>query len=159
MKTLIIFISLFIILSVSTVTKADGFLLTISYTSGEHSKDSRSSVTSISIAGNDAAYSVKNSGFHAAEDKNKTCTLSDDQLTKIQTWITELGLDKNDSLFDETTKYKSFEVFANISILVKNQETPYKIKINGDVNNLKESPLYKNALSFIYKVTDILEKC
>ena len=159
MKTLIILISLLLVLTVSNITKADGFLLTISYTSGEHSKDSRSSVTSISIAGNDAAYSVKNSGFHSEPDKNKTCTLTDDQLSKIQGWITELGLEKNDSLIDESTKYKSYEVFANISILIKNQETPYKIKINGDVENLKDSPLYKNALSFISRVTGILDKC
>src|SRR5438552_10341841 len=113
-----IFIPLLLILFFKCFTiHADAFLVTIAITEGEKSKDSWSSNTSISISGNTIAYSKSYSGSrkHRNGNMDKTCTLTNEQVTAIQELIKKGNLLVSDSIEDEDSKYKSYERFVNIS--------------------------------------------
>ncbi len=140
---------------------ADSFIIKINLTEGEHSKDSWSSETSISIDGSTFLYAKSYSGSAKGHSKDvaKNCMLTDDQVTQIQTLLKDKNLLKTDSLFDKDEKYKSFERFVNFSMTASVWETLSRIKINGDVDALKDADLYKNCYALIDLLNDIADKC
>jgi hypothetical protein len=145
----------------AAVCFSQGLDISISYTNGEKSKDSHTTEESIAIGGYDAAYSVKYSGHRSPEqvDDSKTCRFSKKNIKTIKDFIIEKGLNKNDSLFDESSKYKSYEVFVNISIAVTIDGQDYKIKVNGDTDEIGHKDLYKNVIELINKVRKMIEDC
>lgn len=157
MKTLI----LIIFFISSAICFSQGLDLSISYTNGEKSKDSHTTVESIAIGGYDAAYSIKYSGHRGPEqnDDSKTCRFSKKNINAIKDFIVEKGLNKNDSLFDESTKYKSFEIFVNISTAMTIDGINYKIRINGDTAEIGGKDLYKNVIELINKIRKMIEDC
>jgi hypothetical protein len=147
--------------TITSICFSQGLDISISYLNGEKSKDSHSSTESIAIGGYDAAYSIKYSGHRGPEqnDDSKTCRFSKKNINDIKDFIVQKGLNKNDSLFDESTKYKSYEVFVNISISMTIEGSDYKIKINGDTAEIGHKDLYKNVLALINKIRKMVEDC
>jgi hypothetical protein len=154
-------ISLLIILFFGTVTKtfADSFILNISYTEGEKSKDSHSSTTSISMNGNEISYSKSYNGYKAGKSETKTCVFTDEQTSQIQEFLKQNNLNKDDSLFQKSSKYKSFEIFCNLTISLVMWENVSKIRVNGDRKEFNDEPLYKNSLKLIALIENYLDKC
>ncbi len=130
-------------------------------TEGEHSKDSWSSSTSITIDGSQVAYAKSYSGYMRGhvEDVTKTCNFTDDQMTKIQALIKDKNFLKSDSLIDESEKYKSFERFVNLSMSLMMYETISKINVNGEVKVLQDKPLYINCYALINLIQEYIDKC
>jgi hypothetical protein len=159
-KTFSVIIILFVGLFCSNAY-ADSFIIKINLTEGEHSKDNWSSETSISIDGSMFLYAKSYSGSAKGHSKDiaKNCTLTDDQVTQIQTLLKDKNLLKSDSLFDKDEKYKSFERFVNISMKISVWETLSKISVNGDANSLKDAELYKNCYALINLLNDIADQC
>src|SRR4030095_15625860 len=138
------------------ISFSEGIDIAISYTKGEKSKDSHSSTESIAIGGYKAAYSIEYSGRRGIGEQNdeKNCTLSKKKVQVIKDVIIEKGLNTNDELIDESTKYKSYELFCNISISMTIDGQDYKIKINGDIAEIGHKDLYKNAIALIDKIRE-----
>ncbi len=161
MKTIskVIFFSLFIFLSIPLL--CDDFSVNIYYLNGEKSKDSHSSTEKITINNYDVTYSVKYSGRKSGNqlDAEKTCTFSEQDIKNIKETITKKNLNVNDSLFGETSKTKSYEVYCNINLTIIMDGNEYKIRLNGDVNELDNSDLYKNAVFFITMLSKMAKDC
>jgi hypothetical protein len=137
------------------------FSVAVSYLHGEKSKDSHSSQESIAIGGTSVAYSVKYSGRRGKNDidMDKVCEFTEQDIKNIKETIIKKELNVNDSLIDENYKSKSYEVYTNISIAIVMDGQEYKIKINGDVQQLDESKLYKNAVFFITLLRKMSKDC
>lgn len=154
----ILFLSLFLFCS---STYADAFIIKISLTEGEKSKDSWTSETVISIDGSQIGYSKTYTGSAIGRntDVTKTCTLTSDQVAQIQSLLKDKNLLKSDSLTDDESKYKSFERFINLSMTIAFAEKLAKINVNGDVSNLKDKDLYKNCYELINLIQGFVDKC
>lgn len=159
MKNKIVFLSIFFILFSIRISFADSFILIINYTEGEKSKDSHSSDTRIEMTGNEVSYSKSYSGYNSGKDITKACIFTDEQTSNIQNFIQQNSLNKEDSLIQKTSKYKSYEVFVNLTIKLVMWENISKIKINGDTKEFKDKPLYLNSLELIKLIESYLDKC
>ncbi len=160
MKILTTILAAFI-LFVSINACAQDFSVTVSYLRGEKSKDSHSSSEKISITGSSVAYSVKYSGRRGKNDVNmdKVCEFTEQNIKNIKETIIKKELNVNDSLFDETSKYKSLEFYTNISIAIQMDGQEYKIRINGDTQQLAHEQLYKNSVYFIMLLKKMVIDC
>jgi len=154
MLILILFLS-------STVSFSQGLNISISYLNGEKSKDSHSTEESYAIGGYEAVYSVKYSGHTSGDKKDgdKTCRLSEENVILVKDFIFEKGLNKDATLRDESTKYKSFEIFVNITVNMKIDGSEYKISINGDTDEIGHKDLYKNVVALIDKIRVMIKDC
>jgi len=159
MKTIsiITFILLFFICS----AKAQDFSLAISYLSGEKSKDSHSSEENIAINGTSVAYNIEYSGRKGEnqQDKNKLCTFTEQDLKNIRETIIKKELNRTDSLYSELSKTKGFVVYTNLAISMNLDGQNYRITINGDNAELKDSMLYKNSIFLITMIRKMIEDC
>lgn len=131
--------------------------ISIYYLEGEHSKDSWSKETTISIDDRAYSYSVAGSGFHHAKNENKNGDFTKEQFEKIKSFVLDNNLLLSDSLFDKDEKYKSFERFTNIVITISLGSSQGLIKINGDVQNFENKTLYKNSTGLIDLVTGFIK--
>ena len=95
---------------------AEDFKLLIKYLDGEHSKDSWSKEIAITIDKREYSYTMQSSGHIKPKSEVKNGTFTIDQYEKLRTYILDNNLLKSDSLFDESTKYSSFERFTNTEI-------------------------------------------
>jgi hypothetical protein len=136
---------------------AGDFKLLISYLDGEHSKDSWSKETTITVDERDYSYTMKGSGHIKPQNQDKNGTFTKEQYQQIRTYIPEHNLMKNDSLFDESTKYKGFERFTNTEIKIFIDTNSYTIRYNGDIEDLKNSLIYQNSMGLIDLVTDFIK--
>jgi len=145
----------------SAVSAAQDLNIAISYLYGEKSKDSHSSEESFAISNTSVAYSVKYSGRKGKNqvDMEKTCTFTEQDLKNITKTIETKGLNVNDSLFQESSKTKSFEVYTRINIAITMDGEGYKININGDTKELEDATLYKNSVFFITMLRKMVEDC
>lgn len=146
---------------VSSCTRADSFIVKIVCTDGERSKDSWAYTEYINISGNNVSYSKKHTGHMHGEpqDIEKSCTFTDEQIARIQKVINEKNLMTTDSLFDQSTKYKSFENFENLTIDIAWDEKISKIRMNGDLLELKDHDLYKNSHKLLELAISYVDKC
>ncbi len=149
MKRIKIFFALFIFfISYNQIISGD-FKVLINYMEGEKSKDSWTKSTTITVDDYAYSYSSEGSGKIKNSNDNKNGSFTDEQLSKIKTFVLDYNLNTSDSLFDESTKYKGFERFTNAQILIYINNASSSIKFNGDIKVLEDKPLYKNAISFI----------
>lgn len=150
-----------IIIFLSASSAAQDLNIAISYLQGEKSKDSHSTDESFAISNTSVAYSVKYTGKKGKnqQDMEKTCTFTEQDLINIRKTIETKGLNVNDSLFQESSKTKSFEVYTRISIAIVMDGQEYKININGDTRELEDSMLYKNSVFFITMLRKMVEDC
>jgi hypothetical protein len=137
------------------------FKLYLTYVQGEKSRDSYTLSTKISIEGNQVTYSKTSSGYIRSklENEDKSCMFSKVRLDSIINYIITNKLNVTDSLFDESIKYKSYELFTNITLDIENEEINSHIRINGDVSQFENQLLYKNLLDFISYLNDLIENC
>jgi len=160
MNRLFVFLVVFIVF-LPGISKADAFIVRISLTEGEHSKDSWSCETSIVVEGSTVSYTKIYSGHRtkSQNDVSKSCNLTDDQVTAIQTFIKDKGMLRSDSLIDSSEKYKSYEQFVNASIFIAVWESISRISMNGDVSNLQYEPLYTNIYGLVDMIRGYAENC
>ncbi len=137
------------------------FSIAVSYLAGEKSKDSHSSSESFAIDGRSVAYSVKYSGRKGKNDidMDKVCEFTEQNIENIKKTIISKELNVVDSLFQETSKTKSFEQYTNINIAIRMDGQDYKIRINGDILEFEDSKLYKNSLFFITLLRKMVKDC
>jgi len=156
-----LFISSFVILALFSFAQAQDLNIAISYLHGEKSKDSHSTEESYAISNYAVAYSVKYSGRKGKkqQDMEKTCTFSEQDLKNIKQTIETKGLNVTDSLFQQSSKTKSYEVYTNISMAINIDGQEYKIRINGDTIEFDDSVLYKNSVFFISMLRKMVEGC
>lgn len=152
------------VLAVSLFTAsvaAQDLNIAISYLHGEKSKDSHSSEESFAISNTSVAYSVKYSGRKGKnqQDMEKTCTFTEQDLKNIRKTIETKGLNVNDSLFQESSKTQSYEVYTRINIAINMDGQEYKININGDTKQFDDAALYKNSVFFITMLRKMVEDC
>ncbi len=152
---LLFIIGLFLI-SCSHVIAGD-FKITISYTEGEHSKDSWSSETTITIDKRDFSYTRESSGHTNLKHDDKNGAFTEEQYNKIKSYLFDNKILKNDSLFDESTKYKSYERFTNTVIKILIDTNEYDLKFNGDVLNLQDKTIYKNGIGLINLIMEFIK--
>lgn len=166
-KKIILISALITIVLLCSVSLYSQYLgVDVYYLRGEQSKDSHSSEEKISVSSADGlngsgTYSIKYSGKRGKnnEDIEKTCTFTEQNIKNIVQTITVKELNVNDSLIDETSKSKSIEFYTNISITIVMEGKEYKIKINGDTENLGSEKLYKNAVFFITMLKKMSMDC
>lgn len=158
MKT---FFSVLIFLFLAAGTYGQDFAVAIYYLSGEKSKDSHSSEESIAISGQSVAYSIEYSGARSRNqnDMAKTCEFTEQDIKNIKQTIKSKELNVNDSLFSKDTKYKSYEVYCNLNIVISMDGQEYRIRINGDTKELDNKSLYNNAVSFITMLRKMVKDC
>ena len=152
-----LFFILFISLLLSCKFCAADFKILVNFTEGEHSKDSWTKTTLITIDDNAYFYSISGSGHSNLKSDNKNGAFTDEQRDKIKTFVLDHNLNVNDSLFEEESKYKSYERFTNIAIDIWINNVSYRIRINGDITEFNDKPLYKNSMDLISLITDYIK--
>lgn len=142
-------------------TCSQDFSIAVSYLAGEKSKDSHSTSEKYAISGSSVSYSVKYSGRKGKNDidMDKVCEFTEQNIENIKKTIIAKELNVTDSLFQESSKTKSFEQYTNISIAISMDGNEYKIRINGDTSELKDSSLYKNSMYFITLLHKMVKDC
>jgi len=160
MKKKIFASAVFLLLFIASAGAQD-LNLAVNFLQGEKSKDSHSTEESFAISNYAVAYSVKYSGRNGQnrQDMEKTCTFTEQDIRNIVQTIVAKGLNVTDSLFRESSKTKSYEVYTNLSMAININGQEYKIKINGDTNDLDDSALYKNSVFFIAMLRNMVESC
>jgi hypothetical protein len=135
--------------------------LAISYLFGERSKDSHTTEENIAIGGTRVAYSIEYRGHKGdnQNDETKSCDFTTKNIEDLRNFIIEKGLNKSDSLIGESTKHKSFETFVRISISMAMDGSDYKIKINGDTDEIGRKDLYKNTTALVDKIRQMVKEC
>ncbi len=152
---------LFLLVLHCSGTKADSFKLNISYFKGEKSKDSHSSNEIFSIEGQTVSYSIKYSGRRGKnqEDSQKECTFTEQDIANIKTTIISKGLNSNQTLTEENSKSKSFEVYCNIVLDLTLDGSDYKIRINGDTQEFNNNVFYNDTIFFIALLQKMVKDC
>ncbi|HMQ79396.1 MAG TPA: hypothetical protein PKE39_16085 [Ignavibacteria bacterium] len=145
----------------AAVSAAQDLNLAISYLYGEKSKDSHSTEESYALSNSSMAYTVKYTGKKGKnqQDMEKTCTFTEQDLKNIAKTIEAKGLNVNDSLFQESSKTKSFEIYTRINIAINMDGQEYKINISGDTKEFDDAALYKNSVFFITMLRKMVEDC
>jgi hypothetical protein len=136
--------------------------MTIYYYYSEKSRDSHSSTENISINGSAVSYSVKYSGRKGPNDKDeaKTCTLTNEQLEKINKTIKEKHLDVTDSVIINNDSHNSgYEVNATVIITLVRSGKTTRTKVKGKPSDLAGKPLYKNSLYLLETIKSMLKFC
>jgi len=159
MKKLIF--SFFILFLFSSTALSQDLNIAITYLDGEKSKDSHSMEENYAISNSSVAYTVKYTGHKGKgqEDNSKVCTFTEQDLKNIRKTIETKNLNVTDSLFQESSKTKSFEHYCNIVIDMDIDGQHYNIKINGDVKEFDDNNLYKNSVFFITMLRRMVEGC
>ncbi len=135
--------------------------LTIYNYYAEKGKDSHSTSENISISGNTVSYSVKYTGRRGTKQENeeKTCTLTSEQLEKINNIINEKHLNVTDSVILIQEEVKGTQVTAIVSITVTKAGKTTKTKCKGDPSDLARKPLYDNSLYLFRLVKNMVDVC
>ena len=161
MNKIIYFAVLFILMNVSSNVFADSFIIKLNFLNGEKSEDSWTSETTVLIDGSQIKYTKSWSGSAKGRDKDidKQCNLTDEQVSAIQKIITDNNLLVKEAAEDKDEKYKSFERFVNISLDISFAEALGKIRINGDMVQIKYLDLYKRTMKLINLIDDYANRC
>lgn len=161
MNKIIYFVVLFLLLSTSSNVFADSFLIKLNFLQGEKSKDSWTSETTVAIDGSQIKYTKTWSGSAKSRNKDidKQCNLTDEQVAAIQKIIFDNKLLVKETVEDKNEKYKSYEEFVNISLDISLAEALGKIRINGDIDQIKDTDLYNKTMQLIILIDDYAQKC
>jgi hypothetical protein len=162
MKKKLIYMFLIIFFAFNKISYSQQPFLTIYYYYGEKSRDSHSSTENISINGSAVSYSVKYSGRRGPnqKDEEKTCTLTNEQLEKINKTIKEKHLDVTDSVIINNGSHNSgYQVSATVIITLIRSGKTTRTKAKGNPSDLADKPLYKNSLYLFRIIKDMVELC
>jgi hypothetical protein len=165
MKRSIFLLLLPVCLLLSRSSMAQQPFLTIYYYYGEKSRDSHSNTENISINGSSVLYSIKYSGRKgpAQKDEEKTCTLTSEQLEKINKTIKEKHLDVTDSVIINNDKqnptFEGGQISSTIIITLTRAGTTTITKCKGVPGDFDDKPLYKNSLYLLRTIKAMLKLC
>ncbi len=162
MKNLTAFLMLILFITITDNTRAQQPYLTIYYNYGEKSKDSHSTTENILINGSVISYSVKYSGrkVPGQKDNEKSCTLSNEQLEKINKIINEKQLAVSDSVIMNNNAHNSgYEVSVSVIITLIRSGITTRVKTKGNPSDLADNPLYKKSLSLLNTIKGMLKQC
>lgn len=137
------------------------FKVKVYYLSGEKSKDSHSTTENISVDGSSVSYSIKYKGRKGnnQQDNRKECTFTEQNIENIKKTILLKDLNRSDSLYQESSKTKSLEYYSNISIDITMNGDYFRIRLNGDTNELEGTSLYDNSIFFIQFLRKMIQDC
>jgi hypothetical protein len=162
MRKKLIYIFLIAFFAFNKISYSQQPLMTIYYYYGEKSRDSHSSTENISITGSVVYYSVKYSGRRGANQKDelKTCTLTNEQLEKINKTIKDKHLDVTDSvIINNESPNSGYLVNATVIITLIRSGKTTRTKASGNPLDLGDKPLYKNSLYLFRILKDMVELC
>ncbi len=162
MKKKLVYIFLIVFFAFNKISYSQQPFLTIYYYYAEKSKDSHSSTENFSINGSSVLYSVKYSGRRGPDQKDevKTCTLSNEQLEKINKTIKDKHLNVTDSVIINNGDHNSgYQVNATIIITLIRSGKTTRTKAKGKPSDLAEKPLYKNSLYLFRIIKDMVKLC
>lgn len=162
MKISALFMLQVFLMSAETIVAQTPFLTIYNYY-GEKGRDSHATTENISINGSTATYSVKYTGRKNATQQNeeKFCTLTIDQLEKINKAIAEKNLNKTDSIIlvqEEGIKDRQYAT-ASVIITATKAGGVTKTKCKGDPTELAGKPLYDNSLYLFRLVKKMVDSC
>lgn len=154
-------ISIILLLLICRFSSAQEWAFSISFVNGEKSKDSRATVENFTFGDSSLSYIVMFTGHRTKDqvDGEKKCKISKADSKMLLDFILTNNLNKNDSLFQKSSKTKSFEIYINIVIAIVIDNDLYKILINGDIIEFQENDLYKKVMQFIDLVRNLTTKC
>lgn len=162
MKKKLIYMFLVLWFALSKVSYSQQPFLTVYYYYSEKGRDSHSSTENISINGSAVSYSVKYSGRRGPNEKDevKTCTLTSDQLEKINKTIKDKHLDVTDSIIINNEAHNSgYQVNTTVIITLIRSGKTTRTKTRGNPSDLAGKPLYKNSLYLLQTIEDMVEIC
>ena len=162
MKKKRIYIFLILLFAFNKISYSQQPFLTIYYYYGEKSKDSHSTTENISIRDSTILYSVKYSGMRGSNQRNeeKTCTLTIEQLEKINKTINDKHLAATDSVIINNEAHNSgYDINTTVIITLIRSGKTTRAKTKGSPSNLKDKPLYKNSLYLLETIKSMLKLC
>jgi hypothetical protein len=143
------------------VASADSFMIKISYLEGEKSKDSWTKTSEINVSGSEITYTSSKTGHGKGVNRvtSKACTLSDEDMKKVQDYIVDKNMLVTDSLIDNEFKYKAYERFASANVFLSYGERIGRIKLNGDLVAIGNNELYIKVSTLFQMLEDMAGKC
>ncbi|MBI5857251.1 MAG: hypothetical protein HZB42_06340 [Sphingobacteriales bacterium] len=142
-------------------TVAQTSSISLSYFKAERSKDSYSIGELFSLEGKNLSYAIKKTGRAKGgpypNNNDKTCLLSDEEVSQIWKIITDKQLNKQDSLVNNSPLNEPY-TSESIDITVMKNGKVTSISIKAESSWLSDKPLYKNAGFLIAAVRDILAR-
>ena len=149
MKRYIVLMLLPVFILVCKSSTAQQPFLTIYYYYGEKSKDSHSTTENVSINGNAVTYSVKYSGRRGSTqvDEVKTCTLTPEQIAKINKTINDKQLAVSDSVIINNEAHNSgfgINITVLLTLIRSGKTTRVKTKGNPFKKKYCERPAKKS---------------
>ena len=160
MTRLTLFLAFSLLVTPFCKTGAQTSSISISYFKSERSKDSHTSSELFSIEGKNLSSSVKftGRGDPYPNNNNKTCILSDEDVSKIWATVSEKQLNKEDSLINNSPLEPPYSS-ESIEITVMKNSKVTSIRIKGESSWLSCKLLYKNSGYLIAVVKNLLAKC
>lgn len=157
MKKIRAFTVLFCFLSAIGYAESGAKLhLSISLTEGEHSRDSNSASTAISINGTELVYDKSYSGYGAGKRKavHKQIKIGAEEISKLREVIAERRLLVSNRLDHSINGPGRYSV-ATISLALGQRRG--RLKVSGTISEIENEPLYKNAQALIEEIRRIVE--
>lgn len=135
--------------------------LTIYYAEAEKSKDSHSTIETISCTGTTVVYTVKYSGRRGPDQKDaqKECLLSNEKMGSIRKIISDKKLDTTDSLIVNTLPDKTYLETTTININFTNGKKISKTKVKGSTSALSHELLYQNCIYLLNRIREMQKNC
>jgi hypothetical protein len=157
MKTIVALTLLFCISpAVARVDGSDDLHISISLTEGEHSRDSNSTSTAISIDGGKLVYDKSYSGYRANNRTpvHKQIRIKADDIERLKRVIGEKKLLVSHRLERPTNGPGRYSIAA-ISIALGKQRA--SIRFSGRISRINNEPLYKSSRALIEEIQQIVE--
>ena len=137
--------------------KRDELSLNISLTRGEHSRDSHSQTTKITLQGRELVYEKSSTGFRAREPVKKSFTVSDEDIAQLKKLIREQNLLVTDTLAVALEPGGGFRTYFKINVQIELDGQKSAIAISGPRRDsgIKEKNIYRQTnalLEAVYKI-------
>ena len=131
-------------LPVCAATGIQEIHLYLSITEGEHSKDSHSTTTTITINGNRLVYDQTYAGYRAGRRTpvHKEIDIKEEDVTKLKGLIKEKRLLESASLERQTDGQGRYSAIM-LNVLTEKKKSP--IKISGMTKEIEGEKLYQNV--------------
>lgn len=154
-----------LILAFSIIACAETPSMTITFTKGERSKDSSSTIITIILNGNQLNYTENRSGKYGSKNMvkplrpiNKTFALADEDIKSINDLIRQKQFhEKSDAIEREINSPSSYFNWT-LTVNFNNKETTNKIAAKRNDTEIQDSSLYKNADEFMRELFAVIKK-
>jgi hypothetical protein len=132
------------------------FHLSVYIVRGEHSRDSNSTTTTITIDGTNLIYDQSYSGFRASSRKpvHKETVLKPEDLSRLEAIIDSNKLLKSKSVKYDTGQPGSY-FMGSIDIRLRSSNS--SIRLSGMTNQIQDEGLYKKVRLLLDAIQNIVE--